>query len=248
LGIEVNHMLSTFEYRTPDENQNEGQGANQPIVLIAASGGGLTALREFFSAVPAETGVSFIVAQQLPSDHLDLLVDSLQSWAKPTVHLLKDDQEILPNEIYVVPTTSNAIVRDGEVRLLPVRSRWERHPALDELLVSLAESCPRQAVGVLLSGRGADGVEGLAQLEAAGGTVIVQDPQTANRAELPNAAIQATQDPWVLPPELIFSVVGALERGAPLERPRYESLDDIDPYLDPMDAAPTLQWVADRRF
>src|SRR6185436_6801742 len=120
------------------------------------------------------------------------------------VHEIKDGMRVEPDHVYVIPSNADVGILNGTLALLP-RPADERKPHLpiDFFLSALAADFGSQAMGVVLSGTGADGAEGLRAIKAADGITFAQDPATARFNGMPNAAVGTGAVDFCLPiPEL----------------------------------------------
>ena len=171
-----------------------------PIVGIGASAGGLNSFECFIAALPKEFGFAIVFIQHLSPKHTSLVPGILRS-SRPDLNIyeLSDGLKILPGSIYVCPPAIEVRVRKGifHVESLP---EGHMHLPIDEFLVSLAEDAAERAIAVIFSGAGTDGARGTQAVRTYGGTVFVQDPETAEFSSMPLAAINAGQVDGVLPP------------------------------------------------
>ena len=118
-----------------------------------------------------------------------------------TVVEAADGMVIEPDHIYVIPPAAALTVDDGQLRLTePVERRGARYP-IDRLFESLARHRRERAICIVLSGSGSDGTEGLKEVKAEGGCVLVQEPSTARFDAMPRSAIEADLADHVLAPE-----------------------------------------------
>jgi two-component system, chemotaxis family, CheB/CheR fusion protein len=169
------------------------------IVAIGASAGGLDACTRLISALPARTGMAFILIQHLDPHHESMMADLLAGHTSMTVKQASDGDIIAPEHLYIIPPGSYLSVAGGKLRLSsPVARHGTRLP-FDFLLHSLAEECAGRTVGVILSGTGADGSLGLKALHEAGGFTIAQEPVEAEYDGMPKAAIAASAIDLILP-------------------------------------------------
>ncbi|MDZ4292420.1 MAG: chemotaxis protein CheB [Hydrogenophaga sp.] len=162
-----------------------------PVVAIGASAGGLEAFEQFFRAMPADSGMGFVLVQHLDPTHTSILSEILQrSTAMPVVEA-GQQMPIEPNRVYVIPPAHDMVVVRGALSLsVSSRQRGGQMP-IDRFFRSLAEDQGEYAVGIVLSGTGTDGTLGLRAIHGAGGLCLVQDPATAKYEGMPASAIQA---------------------------------------------------------
>ena len=161
------------------------------IVGIGASAGGLAALDEFFKAVPANSGLAFVVVQHLDPTQKTLLVELLQRVTRMSVYQASELLRIEPNCVYVIPPNAELSVVDGALKLAkPMESRGLRLP-VNVLFSSLAREQRERAIAVVLSGMGTDGTVGMQSIKALGGLTLAQQPDTAQFSAMPHSAIGA---------------------------------------------------------
>ncbi|MDO9269095.1 MAG: chemotaxis protein CheB [Methylobacter sp.] len=162
-----------------------------PIVGIGASAGGLEALENFFRHVPDDMGVAFVVIQHLDPNHKGMMPELLQRMTAMTVLEARNRMKIKPDCIYISPPNKELSILRGTLYLLdPVAPRGLRLP-IDAFFCSLAEDRRDQSIGILLSGMGSDGVQGLRAIKEKSGLVLVQDPGEAKYDSMPRSVIDA---------------------------------------------------------
>lgn len=165
-----------------------------PVILvgIGSSAGGLEALKELVASLPTEQNLSYVVAQHLSPTHTSLLQELLRPETELGVGALKDATIPLPNTIYVTPPNQDVVYANGMLRLNQPQASVGPKPSVDLFLKSLAENHGDNTVAIILSGTGTDGAAGVRAVKAAGGAVLVQDPQLAKYDGMPRAAIQTS--------------------------------------------------------
>jgi len=178
------------------------QGPPAPVVGIGASAGGLRAFEAFFAGMPvdADTGLAFVVVQHLSPDHASILADLVRRHTRMDVFEVEDGMEVRPDCTYVIPPNRSMAYEAGRLRLsTPAAPRGRRLP-IDFLFRTLAAELGEQAIGIVLSGAGSDGTEGLRAIKLGGGLVIAQRPETAEVDSMPRSAIAAGIVDMVLAP------------------------------------------------
>ena len=169
------------------------------VVGIGASAGGLEACTKLVEAMPAKSGVAFVLVQHLEPNHASMMVDLLATHTSMVVQEAADGVQLEPDHLYVIPPGQYLSVREGALHLTkPQTQRGARLP-FDVLLHSLADDCAERAVCVILSGTGTDGSLGLALVKAKGGLVIAQDPVEASYDGMPQSAIATGAVDLVIP-------------------------------------------------
>jgi len=161
------------------------------VVGIGASAGGLDASRKLIGALPANSGMAFILVQHLDPTHESLMVDLLSKHTEMPVRQAVDGVAIEPDHVYVIPPGTYLSVVGGALSVsVPLAHHGARMP-YDFLLHSLAEAFGAAAAGVVLSGTGSDGALGLLDIKKHGGLAIAQNPGEAAFDGMPQSAIQA---------------------------------------------------------
>lgn len=172
-----------------------------PIVGIGASAGGLVALEQFFAHVPLHSGMAFVVVQHLDPHREGMLVELLQRHTPMPVVEAKDQVRVEPDHVYVIAPGRDLSVLHGALHLLePAEPHGLRLP-IDFFFKSLADDRQQGSVGVILSGMGADGTQGLRAIRQAAGVCFVQTPATAQFDSMPRSAIDAGVADVVAPAE-----------------------------------------------
>src|SRR5512147_225443 len=183
-------------------SQNGGAaGKGFPIIGIGASAGGLEALQRFLSVLPKDFGFALVFVQHLSAKYKSILAELLSA-KKPSLVIqeISAGLKIQPGRLYLSPPGKEVRLRNALFQTT-VHPEGLLHLPIDEFLSSLADDAAERAVAVIFSGAGTDGARGTRAVREAGGTVYVQDPQTAEFSSMPLAAIAAGQADAVLSPE-----------------------------------------------
>ncbi|WPB82008.1 chemotaxis protein CheB [Archangium violaceum] len=180
-----------------------------PVVGIGASAGGLVALRQLFEHLPADSGMAFVLIQHLDPDRPSMLTSVLEGVTRLQVVEATSGMPAEPNRVHVIPSDSDITIQRGILRLVPRQLTGRLHLPIDSFFRSLAEDHQERAIGVVLSGSGADGTNGLRAIKAEGGIAIVQEPDSAQFRGMPESAIAAGVVDFRGTPEVI---AGELER------------------------------------
>ena len=160
-----------------------------PIVALGASAGGVQALEAFFDALPADTGMAFVVLMHLSPDHESNLSEILQHHTPLAVQRIEDGMTPAPNGVYVLPPKRELGIDGGQFQLKAGPAPHEQRTVIDVFLRALAADRGEHAIGIVLSGTGTDGTQGLKALKEAGGFTMVQDPDEAEHDGMPRSAI-----------------------------------------------------------
>ncbi|MGB8489474.1 MAG: chemotaxis protein CheB [Bacteroidales bacterium] len=160
-----------------------------PIVGIGASAGGLEALEQFFMNMPKDMGMAFVVIQHLDPTHVGIMPELLQRTTSMKVIQVTDNLAVKPNHVYVLPPNKSMAILNGRLHLFePTELRGLRLP-IDIFFRSLADDQHEKSIGIILSGMGSDGCDGLKAIKEKNGIILVQDPQTAKFNGMPGSAI-----------------------------------------------------------
>ncbi len=178
-----------------------------PIVGIGASAGGLGAFEKFFSAMPADSGMAFVLVQHLDPTHESLTAHLLSRYTTMRVIEAEDRMPVEPNRLYIIPPNAYLTISEGALHLSePVLHRGMRMP-IDFFLRSLAEAQREKAVAVILSGTGSDGTLGIRAIKGDGGIALAQAPETAEYDGMPRSAIATGLVDYVGPIESMPEVL-----------------------------------------
>ncbi|VEP13039.1 putative Protein-glutamate O-methyltransferase [Hyella patelloides LEGE 07179] len=170
------------------------------VVAIGASAGGLQALEAFFSSLPQEPGASFVVVQHLSPDFPSLMVELLQRRTKLSVCLIENEMTLALNTVYVIPP-GYMVSLQGQQLLLEERHAGTIDYQIDFFFLSLVREWGERTIGILLSGTGRDGTEGLKAISRAGGIALVQSQETAQFGAMPNSPVSSGLVDEILSPE-----------------------------------------------
>lgn len=180
------------------------------LVVIGSSAGGVEALSRLIKTLPANLPAPIVVAQHLDPSRASHLGEILGRVGTLPVRTLSGADMLEPGVVYAIPPNQDVELSDHAIQLLPgsVRTR----PSIDRLFVSAASIFGENLIAVILTGTGHDGAAGAADVQQAGGTVIVQDPNTAAFPELPRSLAPSAVD-FVVPLDQIGTLIRDLLTG-----------------------------------
>ena len=184
------------------------------IVAVAASAGGLTALSELLSTMPTEFTAAIAIVQHLDPRHRSLMADILNRRTTLRVQQAEEGDTLNPGTVYIAPPDRHLLVNgDGTLSLSQSELVHFLRPSADLLFESMAGSYKDRAIAIVLTGTGTDGTMGVEAVKKMGGTVIVQDPKTAEFSGMPSAAVQTGNVDFILPLDEISTALVTLVMG-----------------------------------
>src|SRR5215475_10147914 len=159
------------------------------VIVIAASAGGLRAIGVVLSNLPGDFPAALAIVQHLDPHHRSHMAEILGRMSPLAVRQAAEGDRLVPGVVFVAPPDRHLLI-DPEGTMSLTRSELVHfvRPSADLLFESAAASYKTHAVAVVLSGTGADGAMGVRAIKKMGGTVIVQDDETAEFRGMPAAA------------------------------------------------------------
>ena len=152
--------------------ENSSVSNGHLIVGIGASAGGLDAFRSFFSEMPVDSGMAFVLVQHLDPDYNSALADIISDCTAMPVEKATDGTVAAPNTVSVIPQNAILKIEGGVIRLAAPESPTARRSSIDTFLLSLAQDQGENAVGIILSGFGSDGKLGIQAIKEHGGFTL----------------------------------------------------------------------------
>ena len=189
------------------------RGADAPaLIAIGASTGGTEAIRVLFESLPhAETLPPLVVAQHMPEPYTRMFAERLHKSSALRVKEAEHGDRLRAGHVLIAPGNRHLLVRrDGEglFVVLDDGPRVMRHrPSVDALFHSVATAAGRTALGILLTGMGSDGAEGLLALRRTGAATIAQDESTSVVFGMPKEAIERGAAEDVVPLDQMASAL-----------------------------------------
>ena len=181
------------------------------IVALAASAGGITALSRVLGELPVGFPVPVLVVQHLDPRHETVIAAVLGRRTKLPVKLAEAEERVRPGTVYIAPPNHHLLITAAGV--LTLTSSELVHfvrPSADLLFESVAGAYGARALACVLTGTGRDGAMGVGAVKSRGGTVIVQDPASAEFPGMPDAAVANGPIDFVLPLDEIGAVIRGL--------------------------------------
>ena len=169
------------------------------VVGLGASAGGLEALESFFDAMPADSGMAFVVIQHLSPAHKSIMAEILSRHTQMPVCQAEDGATAELNHVYVIPPKKCLTIFNGKLLITEWNGKAGPNLPIDTFFASLARDCGERAVGIALSGTGSDGTRGIRSIKEAGGLVMIQDEHSAKFSGMPHSAIATGLADYILP-------------------------------------------------
>jgi two-component system CheB/CheR fusion protein len=169
-----------------------------PMVGLGGSAGSIMALQEFFKAMPADSGMAFVVILHLSPEHESAMPALLQRHTPMQVVQAEDGIKVESNCVYVIPPGKHLISVDGHLQLTDLERERGKRVAVDLFFRSLADTHGPHAAAIVLSGADGDGALGIKRIKERGGLTIAQDPDEAEHPSMPQSSIATGMVDWVL--------------------------------------------------
>lgn len=170
------------------------------VVGVGASAGGLEAFQRLIEHVPAGSPLAILFILHLLPTHKSMLSELLSKVTSMHVSQAEDGTQLETGHVYIIPPDVYIEVHQGRFKLAPRAGEVAAFVPIDRFFISLAEDTGERAIGVILSGMGSDGAIGLRRIKEAGGVTFCQSPGTAERDEMPRAAMATGDADFVLSP------------------------------------------------
>ena len=189
----------------------KGVRAKTQLVVIGASAGGPLALQAILSALPKDFSAPVLIVQHMAEGFIQGFVEWLEQTSALSIHVAAHGESIFPGHVYVAPDGFQMKV-EASRKILLTKDEPENglSPSVSYLFRSVAKAFGKNAVGVLLTGMGKDGAEGLRLMKEKGAVTIVQDEESAIVYGMPGEAIKLDAATYVLSPHRIAAELEGL--------------------------------------
>ncbi|MGH8659438.1 MAG: protein-glutamate methylesterase/protein-glutamine glutaminase [Gammaproteobacteria bacterium] len=196
----VKDQASTAE--GPQKLSAEGYKSTTRVIAIGASTGGTEAIKEVLARLPASCP-GILITQHIPEAFSKSFATRMNGLSAITVSEAEDGEAILPGHAYIAPGNRHLlVVRDGaryRCKLSDASPVNRHRPSVDVLFRSVMQHVGRRALGVILTGMGADGAKGMKAMHEVGAYTIAQDEQSSVIWGMPGEAVKAQAVDCVLP-------------------------------------------------
>jgi len=176
------------------------------IIALGASAGGMEEINSFFDNTPLD-GVSYIIIQHLSSDFKSRMVELLAKHSKLQVREAKNEMAVRCNEVYLIPHNKYMTIQNGKLYLDDKDKSHTAHLTINRFFTSLADNSGERAIGIIFSGLGSDGTEGIKAIKNAGGMVMARNPENSEFGSMPSHAIATGLIDFILEPELMPNAI-----------------------------------------
>lgn len=185
-------------------------GRDTKAIVIGASAGALEALSVILPNLPADYPVPVFVVVHIPPDKRSVLAELFRAKCRMNVVEVEDKEPILPGTVYFAPPDYHLLVENEcALSLSSDEAVLFSRPSIDVLFESAADVYGERLTGIILTGANHDGARGLMMVASAGGDAIVQEPNEAFQAAMPEGAIALTPNASVMP---LTAIADYLER------------------------------------
>ncbi len=184
------------------------------IMGIAASTGGPPALAKVLGALPRDFPLPILLVQHMGAPFMEGFASWLDGLMPLEVRLAQDQEIPIPGRVYVAPGDRHLLLSSaGTLKVSAEPPVGNQRPSATMLFQSMARSAGRRSLGVILTGMGEDGAQGLVEMRQAGGYAVAEDESTAVVYGMPAAAARMGGVTVSLPLDLIAPRILRLVRG-----------------------------------
>jgi len=170
------------------------------VIAIGASAGGIEEIHKFFDYTPLD-GVCYVIVQHLSQEFKSRMKELLAKHSKLLVVEAVQDMVVQSNMVYLIPNNMFMTIKNGQLDLVAKKEFPTPHLTINAFFESLASDAGVKAIGIILSGLGSDGTEGIRAIKYAGGMVMARKPESTEFSSMPSSAIATGLVDFVLEPE-----------------------------------------------
>ncbi|HEV2831564.1 MAG TPA: chemotaxis protein CheB, partial [Hanamia sp.] len=176
------------------------------IIAIGASAGGLEEINSFFDHTPLD-GVAYVIVQHLSSDFKSRMAELLARHSKLEILEAENRMTVKTNHVYLIPNDKFMTINNGDLYLSEKDKARGPNLTINRFFNSLAVDKGIKAIGVILSGLGSDGTEGIKSIKNGGGMVIARNPDTSEFSSMPSHAIATGLVDFIAEPSLMPDII-----------------------------------------
>jgi len=208
-------------------NSNKKEYESLTLVGLGASAGGFEALKKFIENIEQSDNIAYVIVQHLDPKQPTLLGSLLERFSKIPIVQITNGISPKGDTIYLCPPNTDLLIEDAQFLLVPPSQKPYPKPSINRFFKSLALEKKEKAIGIILSGTGSDGAEGVVAIKQAGGLALAEN-ENAKYFSMPKAAIDTHAVDAVLSPDLMAQrIILAIEDPSYFEK-HFDVLDNID--------------------
>ncbi|WP_264563462.1 chemotaxis protein CheB [Flavobacterium sp. N3904] len=178
------------------------------IIAIGASAGGLEEINTFFENTPLD-GVAYVIVQHLSPDFKSRMVELLSKHSRLLVKEATHGMAVCTNIVYLIPNDKYMTIKNNRLYLTDKEKIRGPHLTINTFFNSLATDNGKKAIGIILSGLGSDGSEGIKAIKEAGGMTIARNPESTQFSSMPVNAIATDMIDYILEPQFMPNAIEA---------------------------------------
>lgn len=168
-------------------------------IVIGVSSGGLKAMKIMFSFLSKDFNTPIIIVQHISPRSDNQWIKILNDQSNLIIKEADEKENIEKGIVYIAPPNYHLMIEMDKSFSLTIDERVNfARPSIDVLFESAAEAYKNKLIGVILTGSNHDGTNGLKRIKERGGLTIVQNPETAESANMPASAIASVQPDYIL--------------------------------------------------
>ena len=210
------------------------------LVAMGASAGGLEVFQQFFSLMPVESGLAFVLIQHLEPNHETLIPELLGKYTSMPVQQVVEATVVQANHVYVIPANGMLRLENGVLHANRLLGTPNDRMPINYFLKSAAPELGHNLIAIILSGIGSDGTLGLQAVKEQGGITLAQSLETAKYDSMPRSAVSTGLVDYVVPVEQMPArILDYVEHVRALQRKRgvaglYEEVVKLLPKIIPV--------------
>lgn len=201
------------------------------IVCLGGSAGALEAFGQFFSNMPGNSGMAFVLIQHIDPEHNGVLAGIIQHFTGMKVMYVEEETEVKSNCVYVIPSGRHVSVSGSKLKLAKSPRNTVVRMPIDYFLKSLANNHTDKSACVIFSGMGTDGTLGLKEIKKSLGMVMVQEPSTCKYDSMPSSAIETELVDFIAAPDKLPLLLNKYIHYSPEDLNRKNNDIQRDPVL-----------------
>ncbi len=192
--------IKTIKKAFKKKNKIKKSKENFPVIAVACSSGGPKALKKFIAAFPKNFPAAMVIVQHMPAGFTESLANRLDEKSNLNVKEAKEGDQVKIDQVLIAPGGKHLEVNNrGKVTLNKKDPKWGVRPSADYMMTTIAQLYKKDVIGVVLTGMGHDGAEGMEKIKENNGYGIVEDRSTALVYGMPSSTIKKGAYDEILP-------------------------------------------------